>query len=71
MNKEKILKLFKNFVGEEVNIFGLQCIPVGIGEYGSDGSWDPNPASPIHFEIAKKFFFLISINFLSWPGVHF
>lgn len=51
MKEEKILKLFKNFVGEEVNIFGLQCIPVGVGEYGSDGSWDPNPFSPIHFEI--------------------
>jgi hypothetical protein len=51
MKEEKILKLFKNFVGEEVNISGLQCIPVGVGEYGSDGSWDPNPFSPIHFKI--------------------
>lgn len=51
MKEEKILKLFKNFVGEEVNIFGLQCIPVGVGEYGSDGSWDPNPFHPIHFKI--------------------
>lgn len=51
MKEEKILKLFKNFVGEEVNIFGLQCIPVGVGEYGSDGSWDPNLFHPIHFKI--------------------
>ena len=51
MKEEKILKLFKNFVGEEVNIFGLQCIPVGVGEYGSDSSWDPNPFHPIHFKI--------------------
>lgn len=51
MKEEKILKLFKNFVGEEVNISGLQCIPVGVGEYGSDGSWDPDPTHPIHFKI--------------------
>ena len=56
MNKEKILKLFKNFVGEEVNIFGLQCIPVGVGEYGSHNSimgtgWNPNPYHQIHFKI--------------------
>ena len=44
MKEEKILKLFKNFVGEEVNIFGLQCIPVGVGEYGSDGYF-------LHFKI--------------------
>jgi len=56
MNKEKILKLFKNFVGEEVNISGLQCIPVGVGEYGSHNSimgtgWNPNPYHQIHFKI--------------------
>jgi len=32
MNQEKILKLFKNFEGDEINLHGLKCIPVKVGE---------------------------------------
>lgn len=33
MNKEKVLKLFKNFVGGNINLSGLQCVPVGVGDF--------------------------------------
>ena len=33
MNQEKILKLFKNFVGGNINLSGLQCVPVGVGDF--------------------------------------
>ena len=32
MNKERILKLFENFAGDEIDLHGLKCIPVNIGE---------------------------------------
>ena len=32
MNQEKILKLFKRFEGDEINLYGLKCIPVRVGE---------------------------------------
>jgi hypothetical protein len=33
MNQEKVLKLFKNFVGGNINLSGLQCVPVGVGDF--------------------------------------
>jgi len=35
MNQEKILRLFKKFAGDEINLHGLKCIPVGVGELGT------------------------------------
>jgi hypothetical protein len=32
MNQEKILKLFKRFAGNEIDLHGLKCIPVKVGE---------------------------------------
>ena len=32
MNQEKILKLFKNFAGDEIDLYGLKCIPVKVGQ---------------------------------------
>jgi len=32
MNQEKILKLFKRFAGNEIDLHGLKCIPVRVGE---------------------------------------
>lgn len=50
INQEKILKLFKRFAGDVVDLHGLKCVPVGIGELTTD-NWDPNPFIPIEFEI--------------------
>jgi hypothetical protein len=35
MNEEKILKLFKKFVGGVIDLHGLKCIPVSVGEFGT------------------------------------
>jgi len=35
MDQEKILKLFKRFVGDEIDLYGLKCIPVSVGEFGT------------------------------------
>lgn len=35
MNQEKILKLFKKFVGGVIDLHGLKCIPVSVGEFGT------------------------------------
>jgi hypothetical protein len=32
MNQEKILILFKKFAGDEIDLHGLKCIPVRVGE---------------------------------------
>jgi len=35
MNQEKILKLFKRFAGDEIDLNGLKCIPVSVGDLGT------------------------------------
>jgi hypothetical protein len=35
MDQEKILKLFKRFVGGVIDLHGLKCIPVSVGEFGT------------------------------------
>jgi hypothetical protein len=35
MNEEKILKLFKRFAGDVIDLHGLKCIPVSVGEFGT------------------------------------
>jgi hypothetical protein len=32
MEQEKLLKLFKRFAGDEIDLYGLKCIPVRVGE---------------------------------------
>ena len=32
MNQKRILNLFKNFAGDEIDLHGLKCIPVNIGK---------------------------------------
>ena len=50
MNQEKILKLFKNFVGGNINLSGLQCVPVGVGEEIISKRHN-KPYYPIEFKI--------------------
>lgn len=50
ISKEKILKLFKNFVGGSIDLHGLKCIPVGVGD-PINANWHPNPSTPIIFKI--------------------
>jgi hypothetical protein len=35
MNEEKVLKLFKRFAGDVIDLHGLKCIPVSVGEFGT------------------------------------
>ena len=35
MDQEKILKLFKKFVGGVIDLHGLKCVPVSVGEFGT------------------------------------
>jgi hypothetical protein len=49
MDQEKILKLFKRFAGNEINLHGLKCIPVIIGEKIVDKH--SKPYYPIEFNI--------------------
>ena len=50
MNKERILNLFKNFAGDVIDLHGLKCIPVGVGELGTPP--EPiRPSYPIKFKI--------------------
>jgi hypothetical protein len=49
MDQEKILKLFKRFVGNEINLHGLKCIPVIVGEKIVDRHY--KPYYPIGFKI--------------------
>jgi hypothetical protein len=49
MDQEKILKLFKRFVGNEINLHGLKCIPVIVGEKIVDRH--SKPYYPIGFKI--------------------
>lgn len=50
IGKEKILKLFKNFVGETIDLHGLKCVPISLGELKKH-NWDPNPDTTIIFNI--------------------
>jgi len=50
MNQEKVLKLFKNFVGGNINLSGLQCVPVGLGEEIISKRHN-KPYYPIEFKI--------------------
>jgi hypothetical protein len=50
MNQEKVLKLFKNFVGNEIDLHGLKCIPVKVGEEIISKRHN-KPYYPIEFKI--------------------
>jgi len=50
MNQEKILKLFKRFVGDEIDLHGLKCIPVRVGEQIISKNHN-KPYYPIEFKI--------------------
>ena len=49
MDQEKILKLFKRFVGNEIDLHGLKCIPIKVGEKIIDKY--SKPFYPIGFKI--------------------
>jgi hypothetical protein len=49
MEQEKILKLFKRFVGDEIDLHGLKCIPVIVGEKIVDRY--SKPYYPVGFKI--------------------
>jgi hypothetical protein len=38
MEQDKILKLFEKFVGGVIDLHGLKCIPVSVGEFGTPHS---------------------------------
>jgi len=50
MDQEKILKLFKRYTGEVIDLHGLKCIPVGVGEFGTPHK-SIKPFYPIQFKI--------------------
>ena len=50
MNQEKILKLFKRFTGNEIDLHGLKCIPVRVGEEIISKRHN-KPYYPIEFKI--------------------
>jgi len=50
MNQEKILKLFKRFAGDEIDLHGLKCIPVKVGEEIISKRHN-KPYYPIEFKI--------------------
>ncbi len=50
MEQEKILKLFKRFEGDEINLYGLKCIPVRVGEQIISKNHN-KPYYPIEFKI--------------------
>jgi hypothetical protein len=50
MNQEKILKLFKRFAGDEIDLHGLKCIPVRVGEEIISKRHN-KPYYPIEFKI--------------------
>jgi hypothetical protein len=49
MDQDKILKLFKRFAGDEIDIHGLKCIPVIVGEKTVSKHF--KPSYPIGFKI--------------------
>jgi len=50
MEQEKLLKLFKRFVGGEIDLHGLKCIPVRLGEEIISKRHN-KPYYPIEFKI--------------------
>lgn len=50
MNQEKILKLFKRFAGDEIDLHGLKCIPVRVGEEIISNRHN-KPYYPVEFKI--------------------
>jgi hypothetical protein len=50
MDREKILRLFKNFVGGKIDLYGLQCNPVRVGEEIISKKHN-KPYYPIEFKI--------------------
>ena len=50
INQEKILKLFKRFAGDEIDLYGLKCIPVRVGEEIISKRHN-KPYYPIEFKI--------------------
>jgi len=50
MDRVKLLKLFKRFAGDEIDIHGLKCIPVRVGEEIISKNHN-KPYYPIEFKI--------------------
>ena len=50
MDREKILRLFKRFAGDAIDIHGLKCVPVGLGEEIISKRHN-KPYYPIEFKI--------------------
>jgi len=50
INQEKILKLFKRFAGDKIDLFGLKCIPVRVGDEIISKRHN-KPYYPIEFKI--------------------
>jgi hypothetical protein len=50
MDQKKILKLFKRYGGEVIDLHGLKCIPVGVGEFETRNK-TIKPFYPIQFKI--------------------
>jgi len=50
INQEKILRLFKRFAGDTIDLYGLKCIPVRVGEEIISKRHN-KPYYPIEFKI--------------------
>jgi hypothetical protein len=50
MDRDKLLKLFKRFAGDEIDLHGLKCIPVRVGEEIISKRHN-KPYYPIEFKI--------------------
>jgi hypothetical protein len=50
MDRDKLLKLFKRFAGDEIDLHGLKCIPVALGEEIISKRHN-KPYYPIEFKI--------------------
>jgi hypothetical protein len=50
INQEKIIKLFKRFAGDAIDLYGLKCIPVRVGEEIISKRHN-KPYYPIEFKI--------------------
>ena len=50
IDTEKILRLFKRFAGDAIDIYGLKCVPVGLGEEIISKRHN-KPYYPIEFKI--------------------
>ena len=50
MDREKLLKLFKRFAGDTIDLHGLKCIPIRVGEEIISKRHN-KPYYPIEFKI--------------------